>query len=229
KQEIRNALYHGPWLTSAKTDFSPRNCAAYRHYGKYMAGQYIRQKYLETAFSWKAAAEGFTGKDAIAAFMQAHRADKNADDLWFYFENVFKWVQANFGHDLDKSMKGVAWGLLYNEHKDDNLDPKYLQKRVKELLANDEVTAKSGIYAYLLERETPAAEKHLHPRQFSASDAQTLYNRQNGRCALCGKPFELKDMHADHIKPWSKGGRTALENGQMLCATCNLKKGSHTV
>ena len=31
-------------------------------------------------------------------------------------------------------------------------------------------------------------------------------------------------MQADHIKPWSKGGKTIAENCQMLCAKCNREK-----
>lgn len=145
-QEIRNALYHGPWLTNAKSALSRRNCTAHRKYGKYMGGDYIRQKYLETTFAWKAEEEGYTGKDAIIQFMQAHQNDLNADELWNYFETVFDWVQKVFGAGVDKSMKGVPWGHLYNAHKDDNLDPSFLQAEVKRLLTDSEVQKKSGIY-----------------------------------------------------------------------------------
>lgn len=223
QQEIRNALYHGPWLTDAKSVFSRRNCAAHKNYGKYMAGDYIRQKYLETAFSWKAAQEGYTGRDAVAEYMKAHRADKDANDLWSYFEAVFRWVQDIFGKQFDKSMKGVAWGMLYNEHKDDMLDPAEMQRRVRELLADTEVLRKSGIYAYLLTGE----EKHLSPRQFDADVALAKYHQQGGKCAICGQPKDFKDMHADHIVPWSKGGKTVPENCQMLCIPCNEKKKAH--
>ena len=225
RQEIRNALYHGAWLTDAKSAFSRRNCPANKNYGKYMAGEYIRQKFLETAFLWAADAEGITGNDAVVLYMQKHRADKNADELWKYFENVFAWVQKNFGRAIDPTMKGVAWGILYNEHKDDNLDPDYLGRRMKELLADKkEVTKRSGIYQYLLEGETKTAERYLSLRKFDADDAQAKYHEQGGKCALCGKPFELKEMHADHITPWSRGGKTVYENLQMLCARCNLAK-----
>lgn len=226
-QEILNALYHCAWLTDAKSAFSRRNCAAYKNYGKYLTGDCIRQKYLETAFGWKAAAEGFTGRDAIRLYMQAHTRDQDANDLWIYFENVFKWVQKNFGKAADPSMKGVAWGLLYNEHKDDNLDPDYLQKRVKELLADKEVQKNSGIYQYLLEGETAQAEKYLNLRQFDRDECLTRYHEQGGKCADCGKPFDFKDMHGDHRKAWSKGGKTEYANLDMLCATCNLKKNNH--
>ena len=33
-------------------------------------------------------------------------------------------------------------------------------------------------------------------------------------------------MEADHITPWSEGGKTEIENGQMLCRECNRKKSS---
>ena len=218
-QEILNAVLHSAWLTDAKSAFSRRNCAANKNYGKYMNGDYIRQKFLETAFRWNAYYEGITGKDAIVQYMQKHRQDKNADALWKYFEDVFAWVQATFG-SYDKSMKGVEWGYLYNEHKDDNLDPVELQRRVKELMADDEVQKKSGIYEYLLTGE----KKVLNLRTFSERDKITMYNRQQGLCAICGKPFSMKEMHADHIKPWSRGGLTELSNGQMLCVNCNLAK-----
>lgn len=222
-QEIRNALYHGPWLTDAKSAFSRRNCAAHKNYGKYMAGDYIRQKYLETAFSWKAAQEGYKGKDAIADYMKVHRADPDANELWSYFEAVFRWVRDMFGRDVNKFMKGVPWGLLYNEHKDDNLDPAELQRRVAELMADEEVMKKSGIYAYLLTGE----EKHLSPRQFDDHVAMSKYQQQGGKCAMCGAAKDFKDMHADHIVPWSKGGKTVPDNCQMLCIPCNEKKKAH--
>lgn len=226
-QEIRNAIYHSAWLTDAKSAFSRRNCAAYKNYGKYLNGDYIRQAFLETALRWAADADDIVGKDAVEQYMQQHRNDKNADALWKYFEDVFTWVRDMFGKNIDPSMKGVQWGLLYNQHRNDNLDPAYLQKRVKELLADKEVGKRSGIYQYLLEGEKTAAEKYLSLRQFDKDDMAAKYHEQGGLCAICGKPFDQKDMHGDHIIPWSKGGKTAYDNLQMLCVPCNLAKSSH--
>ena len=226
-QEIRNAIYHSAWLTDAKSAFSRRNCAAYKNYGKYLNGDYIRQAFLETAFRWAADADGIVGKDAIEQYMQQHRDDKNADALWKYFEDVFTWVRDVFGKNIDPSMKGVQWGLLYNQHRNDNLDPAYMQKRVKELLADKEVGKRTGIYQYLLEGEKTDAEKYLSLRQFDKDDMAAKYHEQGGLCAICGKPFDQKDMHGDHIIPWSKGGKTTYDNLQMLCVPCNLAKSSH--
>ena len=185
-----------------------------------MAGDFIRQKYLETVFSWKAEQEGFSGRDAIVQFMQAHRDDPDANELWNYYEAVFAWVQKVFGVGFDKSMKGVPWGFLYNAHKDDNLNPVLIQADVERLLADSEVQKKTGIYPYLLTGE----EKYLNIRQFDPDVALSVYHTQGGKCALCGQAKDFKEMHADHIQPWSKGGKTVPENCQMLCVQCNLKK-----
>lgn len=221
KQEILNATLHSAWLTDAKSVFSRTNGACNKNYGKYMTGQVIRQKFLETAFRWHADYEGITGKEAISLYMQKHRQDVNANGLWKYFEDVFKWVQKNFGK-YDKNMKGVEWGLLYNEHKDDNLDTKVIQEEINNLMSDPEVQKKKNIYEYILEGN----EKVLSLRTFDDDIKKTVYTQQEGKCAICGKPFDIGEMHGDHIIPWSKGGKTVIENCQMLCRDCNLKKGA---
>lgn len=61
-------------------------------------------------------------------------------------------------------------------------------------------------------------------RVILAEMARTAYERQKGVCPKCGKSFALEAMQADHVTPWSKGGRTVAENCQMLCADCNRRK-----
>lgn len=51
-----------------------------------------------------------------------------------------------------------------------------------------------------------------------------LYYSQDGKCARCGRDLP-DDWHADHIRPWSKTGRTNVHEMQALCPACNLKKG----
>lgn len=232
KQEIRNALYHSAWLTDAKSAFSRANCNAKRHYGKYLKGDCIRQDYLETVFEWKAAHEGITGANAVERFMQVHGVqDKNANDLWSYVAAVFDWVEHLFGKKFDPSMKGVDWGLLYNAHNADMLDPAAIQQEVMDLLVNDEVQKKSGIYAYVLSARTKEDEKLLNPRQFDKNTALTVYNQQAHKCPYCQAQgieteYDFREMHADHKIPWSKGGRTEISNCQMLCTAHNLQKGN---
>lgn len=67
-------------------------------------------------------------------------------------------------------------------------------------------------------------EKKLSIRSFDRRDALAAYEKQGHKCAICGEEFEFEQMHADHITPWSKGGKTTPDNCQMLCRDCNLKK-----
>lgn len=50
--------------------------------------------------------------------------------------------------------------------------------------------------------------------------------KDGNKCKLCGITITGENNHFDHIKPWSKGGETVLENLQVLCETHNLAKGN---
>ena len=92
-------------------------------------------------------------------------------------------------------------------------------------MADEDVTKKSGIYKYVLEKaignDDPSV---LGIRAFSDSQKRTVYTQQGGICACCGKKYKYEEMEGDHIKPWSKGGKTEIENLQMLCRDCNRRK-----
>jgi hypothetical protein len=69
-QELRNAVYAGPWTASAKPIFSKTNCAAYGLASNYLRGSPIRQEYLETAIDWHCR--------KIEEHVSKHQHDKNA-------------------------------------------------------------------------------------------------------------------------------------------------------
>ena len=211
-QELRNAVYTGPWLSDAKLKFSKSNCAAYLHGNKYLNGDPIRQDYLETALKW-------INNGNINDYMSAHQHDPNANELFFYFRSVIDWVENTF-IKYRKEMKGADWGFLYNQYNDIIVDTTALEKEIAALMADDDVTSKKGIYPYVLTRQ----EKYLSVRAFDNRMKRTAYEKQNGICKKCGKHFELEQMEADHITPWSQGGKTLAENCQMLCKDCNRKK-----
>lgn len=211
-QELRNAVYAGSWTSDVKRYFSKTQCAAWQLAANYMTGSPIRQDYLETTISWR------NGGD-IEGYMAKNQHEKNATPLWLYFQTVINWVKATFPK-YRKEMKGISWGVIYNTHKDDNLDPATLEAETIRLMADDEVTKKKGVYEYLLTRN----EKHLSIRTFTGSNKRTLYELQKGICSACKEHFEIDQMEADHITPWSQGGKTELKNGQMLCRECNRRK-----
>ncbi|MEW5757942.1 MAG: DUF262 domain-containing protein [Candidatus Omnitrophota bacterium] len=220
EQEIRNAVYTGPWLSDAKLKFSKSNCAAYllaNDGGQLVNGSPIRQEYLETALSW-------INDGKIEDYMAKHQHKKNADELWQYFQDAIAWTRKTFTH-YRKEMSSVQWGELYNQFKDKKLNANKLEAEIKELMQDEDVTKKSGIYPYVLTRQ----EKHLSIRAFNDKMKREAYERQKGICPHCKsenkkKKWEIEEMEADHITPWHEGGKTTTENCQMLCKQCNRTK-----
>ncbi|MEI6352762.1 MAG: DUF262 domain-containing protein [Candidatus Nomurabacteria bacterium] len=214
-QELRNAVYTGSWLSDAKLKFSKSNCAAYllaNDGGQLITGSPIRQEYLETALSW-------ISNEQIEEYMAQHQHDKNADELWQHFQNVVHWVRKTFPN-YRKEMSGVNWGELYNEFNNKKLDSEKLEKEIKKLMIDEDVTKKSGIYPYVLNQK----ERYLSIRAFTPNMKREAYERQNGICPACKDEFSIGDMEADHINPWHDGGRTVAENCQMLCKEDNRIK-----
>jgi hypothetical protein len=213
KQELRNAVYSGSWVADAKRYFSKTGCAASAIGSDYLTGSAIRQDYLETAIDW-------LSKGKIDGYMAVHQHDPNANALWAYFSAVINWVNMTFPQKRKKEMNGVDWGGLYDQFKDKTHDLKALEKRIKALMEDDDVTNKKGIYAYVLTND----EKHLNIRGFTESMKRKVYEKQNGICKICGEHFDISEMEADHIDPWHSGGKTNEDNCQMLCKSDNRRK-----
>lgn len=222
EQELRNAVYSGSWVTEAKKYFSKNGCVAYSMANHYMSGAVNRQDYLETAIEWIAS----KNRTNIENYMATHQHDTNANELWLYFKSVIDWVGAVFPK-YRKEMKGIEWGILYNEFKDDkSLDPKTLEVKISALMKDDDVSNKKGVYEYLL----TGKEKYLNIRTFTDKQKTEAYERQSGICPVCEKNnsekthYELNEMEADHITPWHEGGKTEPNNCQMLCKLHNRMK-----
>ena len=153
-----------------------------------------------------------------------HQLDPNAQDLWVYFQRVIEWVKKLFPI-YRKEMKGLPWGIYYNRYHENTYDPIALEQEVATLMADEDVTKKSGIYKYVLEKAIGNDDPSLLGiRAFSDSQKRTVYTQQGGTCTCCGKKYKYEEMEGDHITPWSKGGKTKIENLQMLCRDCNRRK-----
>lgn len=214
EQELRNAIYTGPWLSDAKRYFSKPHCTAYHIGSDYLSGSAIRQDYLETLIDWIS-----NGK--IEDYMAKNQHQANANELWLYFNAVINWIRVVF-KEYRKEMKGIAFGPLYNSFKNKAFDADLLEEEIARLMEDEDVTKKSGIYEYVLTKK----ERCLSLRTFTDKQKREAYQRQKGICKKCKKHFHYPDMEADHIKPWSKGGKTISENCQMLCKQDNrLKSG----
>ena len=216
EQELRNAVYSGSWVSDAKKYFSKVGGPAYSIGEKYLNKKANRQEYLETAIGWI-----YGGKDneSIKNYMSKNQHKKNASELWQYFQAVINWIKVIFP-TWRKEMRAVEWGFLYNEFKDINLNSHDLEGEVEKLMLDEDVENKKGIYQYVLTRK----EKFLNIRIFSDNQKRKKYEEQKGICVLCKEKFDFEKMEADHITPWVEGGKTNLENCQMLCRECNRRK-----
>lgn len=232
-QELRNAVYVGPWLADAKRYFSQNNCPAVKLGGDYLRGTPIRQEVLEEVLRWISN----LNKCKIDGYMSQHKNDQNADELWRYFQEVIRWVRSTYGSQF-RDMKGVSWGTLWNKyHEQHYVDEhgkivcvidgvKQLHTRdeflreIERLQDDDEVTARAGVYEYVLSGDP----RKLSIRKFPDKIKSKKYKQQGGLCALCGRQFPERDMVADHITPWSKGGKTVEGNCQVVCVQCNSAK-----
>ncbi|MDD6603335.1 MAG: DUF262 domain-containing protein [Eubacteriales bacterium] len=232
EQELLNAIYSGTFVTKAKEIFSNSQNANIQKWSAYIKGNVVRQDYLRTALEW-------VSKGNIDAYMSQHRYDDNINEIKTYFDTVIDWINAVFV-DVKKEMCGLEWGRLYEDYHANPYNPSEISNKLNELYNDEFVTDKKGICEYILGgcKDT----KLLNVRVFDERTKRTVYNQQTttakaagiSNCPHCAlgngeektKIWELKDMDADHITAWSKGGATDISNCQMLCKTHNRAKGN---
>lgn len=227
-QELRNAVYTWTWLSDAKKYFSKTNCSAYELWNKYINWSPIRQEYLEIVLDWISNWE-------IEEYMAKHQHDKDAIELWNYFEDVISWIkklfpekkwEKNSKNNPKKEMRWLPWWELYNEYKDKSFNSNDLENKLNELIIDDEVSDKKWIYQFLITWD----QKYLNLRSFSDNQKREVYEKQKGICLICEKNnspkihYEIEDMEADHIMPWHEWWKTDIANCQMLCKKCNRTK-----
>lgn len=235
-QELLNAIYSGPFVTAAKTEFSNSSNANLQKWQSYISGDPKRQQILETALGWVAASQGMT----IDAYMAKHRQDDGIVELKTYFTSVIDWIGGVFTAPPDKAMQGLEWGRLYEQYHNNPYNPGQMNADVAALMGDPAVGSRKGIYEYLL-----GGKQHpelLSIRLFDDRTKQAAYQRQTTKaeaegvsnCPLCAigdnanktRIYKLGEMDADHVAAWSHGGETTLANCEMLCTTHNRAKGN---
>ena len=171
--------------------------------------------------------------------MTLHRHDKNINELKKHFNSVIDWVSGVFT-DVESEMRGLEWGRLYEEYHKKAYDPKKVSAEVQKLYADPYVKNRKGIFEFILGGSVDT--KLIEVRVFDDAvkkavySTQTAYAENKGKsnCPLCAighdankeKIWNLNEMDADHVTAWSKGGKTASKNCQMLCKTHNRVKGN---
>ncbi len=231
-QELLNAVYSGPFVTAAKAEFSNSGNSNIQKWSAYISGDVKRQAYLERALDW-------VSDGNIGDYMSRHRQDDNINELKTYFNTVIEWVNGVFS-GVEKEMQGLEWARLYREYHHKPYNPAEVWKTVEDLYADYYVKNKRGIFEYVL--GGCADPKLLNIRLFEDPVIQSAYQKQTqeakakgvSNCPLCAighdanatRIYSLKEMDADHVTPWSKGGATDASNCQMLCKLHNQSKGN---
>jgi len=232
EQELVNAIYSGPFVTLAKAEFSNSQNANIQKWNAYIKGSANRQDFLKRALDW-------VSKGDIGGYMSTHRNDNDINELKTYFNSVIDWVSTVF-IDVLPDMRGLEWGRVYEEHHSKSYDPTKMSDDVRELAADDYVTNGKGIFEFLLGGSVET--KLLQIRVFDAKTMRVAFTKQtqtaeaNGEsnCPLCAighdankrRIYKFKEMDADHVAAWSKGGDSSAKNCQMLCTTHNRAKGN---
>lgn len=235
EQELLNAIFSGTFVNAAKAVLSNSQNAEVQKWAHYVKGEVKRQDFLATALEWIALDKGIS----VDAYMSAHRQDATADELVFYFRSVIDWVTTTFTM-VESNMRGVEWGRLYHRYHHQPYSIDHITERVTTLLADGVVRRPRNIYEYVLGGENDASL--LDIRIFEESTKKAAYQRQTAEakqkersnCPLCAigtnnnrtRIYTLKEMEADHVTAWSKGGDTSLDNCEMLCRTHNRAKGN---
>lgn len=232
KQELRNAAYHGPFVTKAREVFSDTGNSNMNRWQTYVSGDPKRQAILETALEW-------VSDGNIDDYMAQHRYDADIDELKNHFDTVIDWVDSVFEY-TGSEMCGREWGRLYREYHKNAYSKDKVAKRVNALLDDSQVGDKKGIFEYVLGDEKDS--RLLNVRVFDKKTIKAVYRKQTAdaeaqgvsNCPLCAighdanakRIYKESEMDADHVTAWSKGGATDEANCQMLCKTHNRAKGN---
>ena len=242
-QETRNAIYSGPFVSACKRVWSNSQSSYLQKWSKYVKTDTARQGLLETALRWVARADGKRGDEldkAIRQYMSEHRYETQIAEIENYFNSVIAWVSSKFTEEY-KDMVGLEWGRLYETYHNNSYSSAELSAKVKELYYDDAVSNKRGIWEYVLGdcNDTKLlqvrffTDKQMLKRVYNAQLklAQQKHESNCPLCALTAGPlhsriYEQKEMEADHVTAWSKGGATDEKNCQMLCKMHNAAKGN---
>jgi len=231
-QELLNAIYSGQFVTLGKEEFSNSQNANVQKWGAYISGSVNRQAFLECALDW-------VSKGNIDDYMSRHRKDTNITELKTYFNSVIDWVSSVF-IDVESEMCGLEWGRLYEEYHKKSYNPAKVSADVQKLYGDPYVKNRKGIFEFVLGGSVDT--KLLDVRVFDEATKNVVYKKQTveaekkgkSNCSSCAmghdankdKIWKLFEMDADHVKAWSKGGKTMLKNCEMLCKTHNRAKGN---
>jgi hypothetical protein len=132
----------------------------------------------------------------------------------------------------------AKWFITFEQYRRDQrqlpideCDPNIVAYQEKTSHSTDSEDSLSWRHDYLLGHLLGSLPDLLlkdDQRIFTHDQRVAIYRRDDGVCRVClkcdGIKCEWDHWEADHIVPWSKGGKTTVANGQVACPACNASK-----
>lgn len=123
---------------------------------------------------------------------------------------------------------------IEEEKPEDEGDSEWIAYKEKTSHSTDAVDSIRHRMEFLLRdllEKYPTLSRKDQQRDFTSAQKRAIFRKNGNYCKVklkCdGAKLTWDDWHCDHIVPWSKGGKTTVENGQVSCSACNLSKGNN--
>lgn len=148
------------------------------------------------------------------------------------------------GFDITNRGQAIAtWFIRFEKYRKENIllpedqaDSEVITYHEKISHSTDAIDSLQWRNEYLCRKlfeAIPDIEPKDNQRMFTHEQRLAIFRRDNGMCRLkihCdGKKCEWDNWQADHIVPWSRGGKTTVQNGQVACSECNASKSNNIV
>lgn len=230
-QELLNAVYSGSFVTAARAVLSNSSNPKLQEWAACLKGDPKRQDFLSIALDW--VSNGNSNN-----YMAEHRNDTNANELLAHTGDVINWANSLFPV-TNLCKKGVNWGALYREHGHKPYSIGRLTAQVKHLMADEAVTAKAGIYEFVLggckdykllnirafSNSIKTSKYHAQTNEYDSDPDRFISNCPECRARGTHKRYDIREMEGNHIIQWILGGATDPANCNMLCKNCNARLG----
>lgn len=223
--EVLNGLYHGEYLRGL-TAYCENDKKAKKILGKPERGN-AKIRLLRLLGEIRR----FSGKEGLNDYVKQHKDDSFATDqkeIKKYIDfiadvfDTYSFLAIQFKLALKYYKDVVIWKTKKNE----------INFAVKKFLKSDDAKILASRKAKEIEDiiQTIVNNISVDPKRlFTKDDKLQLASKKKAidnkyQCEICKNYFYLDELEVDHIKAWSKGGRTVLSNAELLCKPCNIKK-----